>query len=373
MRRTLALMLSVGSLGLTAGSVLAESGDVNGDGRVDQADVRLVEQYLGGDLLLQDAQIAAADADRDGKITRKDQALIERRVAGLSFKPASRGGAGQLTLESTDGGTVTDKTTGKPLAGVEVSLLDEGITVRTDSQGRFKLPRSAPGKILTARASAYAPGAVSTQTGRGGLELKLEKLSPRLQVLDDDLHHLGDDRFGPGSANYADFKLPSEGNRYERSFGLSALPQTDLTLHIGSVIGLDTPQSAAAGQSSVQFFGTRQDGLRVFLNDNLVQQVYINGDSIAVTLPRWLLQPGPNRLRIETHLFQSPGILSNSGGLGGLFGLFGFGRSGIPMGGDVIDYDDIEFAHLVIEDPSGNFKGFTSRGEVYRPQRRPDF
>ncbi|AGY57641.1 dockerin type I domain-containing protein [Gloeobacter kilaueensis] len=373
-------MLRVASLvGLTVVVTLAvpawaESGDINGDGRVDKRDIELIDGYLSGTQLLQDDQIAAADADRDGKITQNDRDLLQRRISGLAVRPATadppRGrsaartktaavpGRAAIDLTSADTGVVVDKATGEPLAGVEVALPDEGITVRTDSQGRFQLPRSSAGKILTARATDYAPAAVAGGSS-GGYQLQLERLSPRLTVLDDNLIHLGDNSFGPGSANYAEFRLPARGRSYVRTFNLARVPQRDMILRIGSVIGLDTPESVAAGQSQLPLYGAPSEGLRISLNGQTIKQVLLNGDNIAVLVPRWLLQAGSNELRLETHAIGGSGsrtiISSRRGiGLGGLLGgLFGLGGDmGYPMD-NTPDYDDLEFAHLVLEDPSG--------------------
>lgn len=362
-------------LSLPIAVLAAEPGDLNGDGHVDSQDIQLLDGYLDGTTVLQDSQIAAADADGDKKITGRDRDILKRRVEGLSLRAKADtvrdGGRGQIDLQSADSGVVVDKQTGQPLAGVEVSLPDEGITVRTDSEGRFSLPHASAGKILTARASNYAPTALSGKAGAGGYQLQLERLSPRLQVLDDELHHLGDDQYGRGSANASDFRLHAEGTAYTRNFTLRTPPTGDLLLRIGSVIGLDTPQSAAAGQTQVSFFGTEQDGLKIYLNGSLVSQVYVNADNIAVKLPRWLLQPGSNQLRLETHVFSQPAAMSG-GGLMGLLGVFGMGGGMAgTMAGNVIDYDDLEFAHFVLEDVAGRVRSFDSRGEVSGPRFTP--
>ncbi|UFP92738.1 dockerin type I domain-containing protein [Gloeobacter morelensis] len=362
----------VGLALLAAAPAWAEGGDVNGDGRVDAGDIRLIDAYLEGSLLLQDEQIKAADADGDGKITATDREMLDRRLSGLAVTPAPAGrtaSAAQnqrtaapdttgasIDLKSADSGVVVDKTTGRPLAGVEVSLPDEGVTVRTDSQGRFQLPKSSAGKILTAKASNYAPTAMASRGG-GGFQLKLERLSPRLQVVDDGLVHLGDNSFGPGSANYAEFRQPAQGRSYTKTFALDRLPQRDMILRIGSLIGLDTPESVAAGQSQLPLYGTSSDGLRVYLNGSLIKQIFINGDNIPVTIPRWLLVRGNNELRLETHPVggNRGGAVMSSRGFGGMLGgLFGFGGGMRFPIDSTPDYDDIEFAHLVLEDPSSN-------------------
>jgi hypothetical protein len=396
MSRSWVLLAGISLLLLTAAPVLAASGDVNNDGHVDNQDVQMIDDYLNGDATLQDDQIRAADADNDGRITANDKELLQRRLGSVAVKPAprkntrnsqgstrnSQGNTGnsQVDFNSANSGVVIDKETGQPLAGVRVSLPDEGITVLTDAQGRFQLPRSATGKILTAKASQYAPTAVASQQGKN-FELQLEKLSSRLQVIDDELHHLGDGNYGTGSANATDFRLRNQGYRYMRNFALTKLPQGDMILRIGSLIGLDTSQSVQAGQSNLQqYLGTQQDGLKIFLNGRLINQLYLNGDNIAIPLPRWMLRVGSNELAIETHYFKgfsSGGFpISRGGGIsigdGGLFDIlriFGdqsiYGRNSAQT---TVDYDDIEFAHLVLEDPNDQAQGkFNSRGRVYPP------
>jgi len=249
-RSTLILGILV-SLGFGAGVAWAESGDVNGNGRIDDDDLRLIDQYLDGSIILQENQIRAADTDRDGKITRKDRDLLARRFAKLGVKatPKVKSEAIKIQLESSDSGVVVDKVTGKPLAGVEVSLPDENITVRTDSQGRFRLPRYAPGKSLTVRASTYVPKSVTLSRSGSLADLKLEQLNAQLTVVDENLHHLGNDNFDPNSANAVQFSKPAVGGRFEKTFDLENYPGQDLTLRIGSLIGVDTRESVAAGQS----------------------------------------------------------------------------------------------------------------------------
>jgi CarboxypepD_reg-like domain/Dockerin type I domain len=389
MSRSWVLLAGISLLLLTATPVLAASGDVNNDGRVDNQDVQMIDDYLNGDATLQDDQIRAADADNDGRIMANDKELLQRRLRSVAVKPAPRkstrngqgnAGSSQVDFNSANSGIVTDKATGQPLAGVKVSLPDEGVTVITDSQGRFQLPRSATGKILTAKASQYAPAAVANQQGNR-FDLQLEKLTSRLQVIDDELHHLGDGKFGVGSANATDFRLRNQGYRYMRNFALTKLPQGDMILRIGSLIGLDTPQSVQAGQSNLQqYLGTRQDGLKIFLNGRLISQLYLNGDNITIPLPRSLLRVGSNQLAIETHYFKgfstggfpisgNGGISIGDGGLFDILRIFGdqsiYGRNSVQT---TIDYDDIEFAHLVLEDPNGQAQGkFNSRGQVYQP------
>jgi len=341
-RSTLILGILV-SLGFGAGVAWAESGDVNGNGRIDDDDFRLIDQYLDGSIILQENQIRAADTDRDGKITRKDRDLLARRFAKLGVKatPKVKSEASKIQLESSDSGVVVDKVTGKPLAGVEVSLPDENITVRTDSHGRFRLPRYAPGKILTVRASTYVPKSVTLSRSGSLADLKLEQLNAQLTVVDENLHHLGNDNCDPHSANAVQFSKPAVGGRYEKTFDLENYPGQDLTLRIGSLIGVDTRESVAAGQSGLRDrLLPDRGGLRIFLNGSAIARRVLNGDDLTVPLPRWLLQKGSNTLVFSTDPFDQAGI--------------SLAATPASYYGPGIDLDDIEFAHVIIEDVTGS-------------------
>ncbi len=332
------------SLGFGAGAAWAESGDVNGNGRIDDEDFRLIDQYLDGSIILQENQIRAADADHDGKITRKDRDLLARRFAKLGVKatPKSKSEASKIQLDSSDSGVVVDKVTGKPLAGVEVSLPDENITVRTDSQGRFRLPRYAPGKILTVRASTYVPKSVTLSRSGSLADLKLEQLNAQLTVVDENAYHLGDGMVvDPNSANGLQFSKPAIGGRYEKTFNLENYPGQDLNLRIGSLIGVDTRESVAAGQSGLRDrLLADRGGLRIFLNGSAIARLVLNGDDLTVPLPRWLLQKGSNTLVFSVDPFDQAGI--------------SLAATPSSFYGPGIDLDDIEFAHVIIEDSTGS-------------------
>jgi hypothetical protein len=331
------------SLGFAAGAAWAESGDVNGNGRIDDEDFHLIDQYLDGSIILQENQIRAADTDHDGKITRKDRELLARRFAKLGVKaaPKVKSEASAIQLQSSDSGVVVDKVTGKPLAGVEVSLPDENITVRTDSQGRFRLPRYTPGKILTVRASTYVPKSITLSRSGSLADLKLEQLNAQLTVVDDNAYHLGDGNFDATSANGTQIKKPTIGGRYEKTFELESYPSQDLTLRIGSLIGVDTRESVAAGQSGLTDRNlAEKGGLRIFLNGSSVARLVLNGDDLTVALPRWLLQKGSNTLVFSMDPFDQVGI-----SLAATPATFYYPG---------MDLDDIEFAHVIIEDPTGS-------------------
>lgn len=349
MRSRQTVLSGVGVLLFLASPTWAALGDVNGDGRVDAADVQMLDTYLDGSTLLTDEQIAASDVDGDGNVTRRDREALARRVGGITVRGSTERGSAQVALQSAGSGRVVDRETGQPLAGVEVAIPDEGIVVRTDSEGRFQLPASARGKILTARSEKYAPFSLTVRDDGRGFDLGLERLSGRLTVLDDTLHHLGDDNFSRTSANAGEFRRRAEGTEYRRSFSLSRPPGRDLILRIGSIIGIDTAASKRAGQSRS---GGGRSGVAVYLNGAPLTNLQLNGDNLRVVLPAAFLRPGVNEVRLVTD-FQgfSSANLGSVSGLGAIFGL------NLGFRGSMGDYDDIEFANLVLEDPEGVIVG----------------
>jgi hypothetical protein len=327
-------------------------GDLNGDGQVNPQDVTLLESYLGGSELLNDEQIPRADINADGVINAKDLQSLKRRVEGLKQGPKTEQNASRIDLDSSSSGRVLDRKTGEPIPNAEVQIPEEGITVRTDNYGRFTLPRELPSdRILTTRASEYAPFSLTTRKDqKGSYDLRLEKLGPQLVVVDDQLHHLGDNNFSPQSANAGSFRLRAEGVELTRSFNLSKLPRSGVTLRIGSLIGLDTPASIQAGQSGLR--NAAQEPLQVLLNGQRVKELTLNGDRIQILLPRAGLRVGNNTLTLRTGQATNDQMVENRDGdlfplLGSLLGL----RVGDNNVQKITDYDDIELAHITIEIP----------------------
>ncbi|MEO1133470.1 MAG: dockerin type I domain-containing protein, partial [Cyanobacteria bacterium J06639_1] len=221
-------------------------GDVNGDRAVTQADADRLDAYLAGDGWLTDAEIEAADVDGDGTISRADRDLILRGIQVTTDAPNAR-----VQLDSAYSGVAIDRATGRPLANVDIEIPNAGVSVRTDSQGRFQLPQDIPAnQILTARLENYEPYSRTTREQQGPLRLELDKLDRQTTlVLESDVVHLGDNAYSPQSANAGDFRLPSQGNEMHRSFTLARIPSRSPVLKIGSLIGLDTREAYRVGQN----------------------------------------------------------------------------------------------------------------------------
>jgi Dockerin type I domain/CarboxypepD_reg-like domain len=326
-------------------------GDLNADGQVNSQDITLLEGYLGGSGLLNDDQIPRADMNADGVINAKDLQSLKQRVEGIKPGPKAEQNANRIDLDSSSSGRVLDQKTGEPIPNAEVQIPEEGITVRTDNYGKFTLPRKlSSDRILTTRASEYAPFSLTTRKDqKGSYDLRLEKLGPRIAVLDDQLRHLGDNNFSPQSANAGSFRLRAEGVELTRTFDLAKLPRPGVTLRIGSLIGLDTQASIQAGQSGLR--NGAPEPLQVLLNGRQVHELTLNGDRIQILLPQAGLRVGSNTLTLRT------GKATNyqaAGGDGTFFPLLG-SLLGLRVGDSniqkITDYDDIELAHVTIEIP----------------------
>jgi CarboxypepD_reg-like domain/Dockerin type I domain len=325
----------------------AASGDIDQDGKLTQDDVLLLEAYLKGTKILTDEQIFAADVNADKKINDRDIQVLRASLGGVKNKPGS-----QVRLDSAYSGQVIDQKTGEPIPNVEIEVPEDGIKVKTDDFGRFSLPKSVGSqRILTARAQNYAPFSVTVARQEQKFDVQLKQLSSQLVVLTDQVHHLGDDRFSKDySANATQFRIPAQGSSFKKTFDIDRIPDQDPVLRIGSLIGVDTPESVRAGQSRLllqaTFQGSPEAAFRVYLNGNLAQRILLNGDGLEVPLPRWMLQQGANTIEIITAQAYGGGgqsILSVSG----TSGIFTISQGGTGF----VDYDDIEFANLVLELP----------------------
>ncbi len=82
MKRFVAIIFLLGSLASVAFSAPAViKGDINGDGRVTIADVRILLKLVMKPDSATSAQKVAADVDGDGKITLKDARLLLQRAS----------------------------------------------------------------------------------------------------------------------------------------------------------------------------------------------------------------------------------------------------------------------------------------------------
>ena len=59
------------------------TGDLNGDGEVSVRDVVILQKYLASQVLLNPAQLSAADADHNGKVNLSDVLQMQKYIVKL--------------------------------------------------------------------------------------------------------------------------------------------------------------------------------------------------------------------------------------------------------------------------------------------------
>ena len=326
------------------------AGDIDGNGQVTAADLSLLSDYLSGEASFADDQILAADVNRDGNIDRADLAQLEQSTGVASARVNS-----EVQLDSAFSGQVIDRATGQPLADVAVDIPGAGIAVRTDSQGRFRLPDNVPSnEILTAQLDSYAPFSQTTSAADGSLRVELEKLNEDTTlVLESNVVHLGDDSYSQQSAAAGQFQLRSQGREMARTFELERIPNQSPSLKIGSLIGLDTAAAYRAGQTRIP--SASMTPLEVELNGDLIRTIELGADNIVIPLPLDALRSGLNTVVLRTgrttHLISRGSNAISLPIFGGSFRVNTSARhrrTAIPT----VDYDDIELANVTIEVPN---------------------
>lgn len=72
---------------LSPGIALAQAaGDLNGDGKIDTADVTALEEYLKGSRLLVDQELTQADVNQDRKVDNQDLEALQKRLGLIASK-----------------------------------------------------------------------------------------------------------------------------------------------------------------------------------------------------------------------------------------------------------------------------------------------
>jgi hypothetical protein len=136
------------------------------------------------------------------------------------------------------------------------------------------------------------------------------------------MHHLGDNSYSENSANAGEFQSDAAGPFFTKKFNLRNLKQhSPVYLVIGSIIGIDTLVARSMGQNKRP--NAYASPPEVYFNGNKVAEIQINGDGQKIRLPQNLVKRGINEVTVKTgkNLMQS----------------------------SYVDYDDIEFMNLSIE------------------------
>lgn len=220
-------------------------------------------------------------------------------------------------------GVIVQAGSHQPLSGVSVSVPALGFSTGSGADGRFELPQ-LPDKptIVAFSHQGYAPltATLDADSQRRPLRFELQALQNTV-VIDDQIRHLGDNSYSPASAGAANFRRASEGPGFIRQFILppGSQPGKAAVLQIGSVIGLDTLQAHALGQSA---FHRASTPMQVRLNGRPVGEIAANGDQQRLMIPAGVLTGGVNTVEVRTG-YESPD-------------------------GTSIDYDDMELMLLTL-------------------------
>ena len=221
---------------------------------------------------------------------------------------------------------IVDKTTGAGVDGAKITLPKERYQTMTDKEGYFELDTHINGtSIMSVEKKNYKPFTVTVtdQTVSAPIVIGIEKSNGNAMVLDNNMYHLGDNNYSDLSANAGEFRMESIGPFYTKRFQIKNVKfNQPIYLVIGSIIGIDTQMARSIGQNQiVNAFASPPE---VYFNGNKISEIQINGDGQRIKIPSNLIRKNQaNEVTIKT------------------------GRN--LMQTAYIDYDDIEFMNLFVE------------------------
>jgi hypothetical protein len=220
---------------------------------------------------------------------------------------------------------VIDKKTGEGVGNAKITLPKEKYQTRTDKNGYFELDTQINGtSIMSVQKDKYKPYSmtVTQKSLEHPLEVTIEKSDAHNLAIDTSMHHLGDNSFSNNSANAGEFQSSATGPFFTKKFYLKNInTHSPVYLVIGSIIGIDTLVARSMGQNGRP--NAYASPTEVFFNGNKIADVQINGDGQKIKLPSNLVKRGLNEVTVKT------------------------GRN--MMQTSYVDYDDIEFMNLSIE------------------------
>jgi len=232
---------------------------------------------------------------------------------------------GSVSEKGLRSNRIIDKATGQGIGGAKITLPKENYSTKTNKDGYFELDTAIDGtSILSVQKDKYKPFSmtVTQKTFDTPLEVSIEKSNAHDISIDANMYHLGDGSFSDNSANAAEFQSNVIGPFYTKRFNLKHLNlSAPIYLVIGSIIGIDTIMARSMGQNLRP--NAYASPPEVYFNGNKVSEIQINGDGQKIKLPRNLVKRGVNEVTIRT------------------------GRNLSQRA--YIDYDDIEFMNLSIE------------------------
>ena len=241
-----------------------------------------------------------------------------------AFAATFQGGvAEQGTANSS---RIIDKQTGQGIGGANIHLPKQNYSTRTDQEGYFELDTQINGSsIMSVQKDNYKPFTmtINAKTLDTPIIVGIEKSNTSGQTIDTSMYHLGDDNYSEFSANAGEFRIQSIGPFYTKRFTLKNINLTKpVYIVIGSIIGIDTAMARSMGQNRIpNAFASPPE---VYFNGNKISEIQLNGDGQRIKLPPNLIHKNQvNEITIKT------------------------GRN--LMQTAYVDYDDIEFMNLIVE------------------------
>ena len=221
---------------------------------------------------------------------------------------------------------IVDKTTGKGIGGAYISIPQKNYRTKSDREGYFELDTSIDGtSLMSVKKEHYRPFSmtINEKTLSSPIVVSIEKSSPHDILIDSNMYHLGDNTYSELSANAGEFQSMSAGPFFTKSFMMKNLNLSKpVYLVVGSIVGIDTLMARSMGQNKQP--NSYASPPEVYFNGNKIAEIQINGDGQKIKIPHNLIKKSmPNEVTIKT------------------------GRN--LMQTAYIDYDDIEFMNLSIE------------------------
>ena len=221
---------------------------------------------------------------------------------------------------------IIDKQTGQGIGGANITLPKQNYATTTDSNGFFELDTQINGpSIMSVQKENYKPFTMTVDgaTFNAPIVVGIEKSNASGKAIDTNMYHLGDNSFSDLSANAGEFSMQAIGPFYTKKFTLKNINiAKPVYLVIGSIIGIDTAMARSVGQNRIP--NAVASPPEIYFNGNKISEIQLNGDGQKIKLPSSLIKKNQvNEITIKT------------------------GRN--LMQTAYIDYDDIEFMNILIE------------------------
>ena len=219
---------------------------------------------------------------------------------------------------------IVDAETNMPIKGARISLPQKNYSTVSGTDGTFDLNANINGAtILSIEKEGYAPFSltIDEQIASRPIVVGIEKANPMNMSIEKDMFHLGDSVYSDMSANAGQFRVKCIGPFYSRKIKIDTV-SNNMYLVIGSIIGIDTKMARSMGQNNISYAYSSPP--EIYFNGNKIAEIQLNGDGQRFKIPKNLIRLHQNNeitLKTGRNLMQTA----------------------------YIDYDDIEFMNLSIE------------------------